>query len=155
MSGHRHEARVSWTRGGDAFVDNRYSRRHDWTFDGGVVVPASASPHVVPPPLSAADAVDPEEALVAAAASCHMLWFLSLAADRGFVVEAYTDEAYGELERVSRGRFAFARIVLRPDILFSGAPLPGADDIAALHDAAHEACYIANSLRCPVIVTPR
>jgi len=155
MSGHRHEARVSWTRGDDAFVDNRYSRRHHWTFDGEVVVPASASPHVVPPPLSAADAVDPEEALVAAAASCHMLWFLSLAADGGFVVEAYTDDAYGELERVSRGKLAFARIVLRPDIRFSGTELPGAAEIAALHDAAHEACYIANSLRCPVVVAAR
>jgi len=155
MSGHRHAARISWARGGAAFIDNRYSRLHDWSFDGGVVVPASASPHVVPPPLSAAAAVDPEEALVAAAASCHMLWFLSLAADRGFVVEAYTDDAYGELERVSRGKLAFARIVLRPDIRFSGAEIPDTAEIAALHDAAHEACFIANSLRCPVVVAAR
>lgn len=152
MSGHRHAARISWTRGGAAFTDHRYSRLHDWTFDGGVVVPASASPHVVPPPLSAAAAVDPEEALVAAAASCHMLWFLSLAADRGFVVEAYTDDAYGEVEGGLRGKLAFVRIVLRPDIRFSGAEIPGTAEIAALHDAAHEACFIANSLRCPVVV---
>lgn len=155
MSRQRHEARVSWSRGEQPFVDGRYSRRHAWTFDGGVTVDASASPHVVPLPLSAEAAVDPEEALVASASSCHMLWFLSLAARRGFIVDAYVDEASGLLEPVSPGRLAFSRIILRPAVRFSGSLVPTDVELAELHEAAHEACFIAASLRCEVVVESR
>lgn len=152
MTAHRYEARVSWSRGDALFTDNQYSRRHEWAFDGGVTVPASSSPAVVPLPFSASDAVDPEEALVASASSCHMLWFLSLAAGRGLVVDAYADEAYGVLQRVARERLSFSRIVLRPEIRFSGPANPDAATVSALHEAAHEKCLIANSLRCEVVV---
>jgi len=152
MIGHRYEARVTWSRGNAPFADNQYSRRHEWTFDGGVTVPASSSPAVVPLPFSAPDAVDPEEALVASASSCHMLWFLSLAAGRGLVVDDYTDEAYGVLGRVARGKLAFSRIVLRPDIRFADPRTVDAATVAALHDAAHDRCFIASSLRCDVVV---
>jgi organic hydroperoxide reductase OsmC/OhrA len=148
---HQYEARIRWTRHGETFTDNRYSRSHDWQFDGGLTVPASSSPSVVPR-YSVDKAVDPEEALVASAASCHMLWFLSLAARRGFVVESYVDQAFGVMNKNSEGKIAFQRITLRPEIQFSGERVPSAADLAALHHAAHDECYIASSLRCEVVV---
>ena len=149
---HRYEAQIAWQRGDAKFTDNRYSRGHQWSFDGGITVPASASPNVVPT-ASVAAAVDPEEALVASAASCHMLWFLSLAAKRGFVVERYVDRAFGELAQNPAGKLAFSRITLRPAIAFAGvAPSPA--DMAALHHAAHDECFIANSLKAEVVVEP-
>ena len=147
---HRYEARIAWQRGDAKFTDNRYSRGHEWSFDGGITVPASSSPKVVPT-ASVAAAVDPEEALVASAASCHMLWFLSLAAKRGFVVERYVDRAFGELAQNAAGKLAFSRITLRPAIVFAGAEPSGAD-LAALHHEAHDECYIASSLKCDVVV---
>jgi organic hydroperoxide reductase OsmC/OhrA len=149
---HRYEARITWQRNGAKFSDNRYSRGHDWSFDGGAVVKASSSPLTVPLPCSIAEAVDPEEALVAATSSCHMLWFLWLAARRDFVVDSYADEAYGVMERNANGKLAFSRITLRPRIAFSGERQPTAGELAALHHTAHEECFIANSLKCDVVV---
>ena len=148
-------ASVEWRRDGAAFVDNKYSRAHRWSFDGGTEVPASASPHVVPLPLSRADAVDPEEAFVAALASCHMLWFLSIAASRGFVVDGYRDDAVGTMARDGRGRMAMTDVLLRPHVQFgAGTPATEADH-HALHHEAHEACYIANSVTTVVRCEPR
>jgi organic hydroperoxide reductase OsmC/OhrA len=149
---HRYEARIAWKRDGASFTDNRYSRGHEWSFDGGVTVRASSSPLTVKVPYSIAAAVDPEEALVAATASCHMLWFLSLAAQRGFVVEGYSDDAFGVMEKNAQGKLAFTRITLRPRIEFEGATRPSSEQIAALHHQAHEECFIANSLSCDVVV---
>lgn len=152
MTEHGYEARVAWTRDGERFTDNRYSRRHAWTFDGGASVTASASPSIVRPPWSDPGAVDPEEALVASASSCHMLWFLSLAASRGFVVDRYEDHARGFMAEDETGGLAFSRIVLRPDVQFAPGGAPGDEELAGLHASAHEACFIARSLRCPVLV---
>ena len=150
----KHEARVSWTRGGsEKFTDNRYSRAHEWAFDGGVTVRASSSPSVVPLPLSVADAVDPEEALVASTSSCHMLYFLFFAAKRGLVVESYTDNAFGVVEKNAVGKMAVSRITLRPSVVFAGAT-PSTSDLDALHHAAHEECFIANSLKSEIVVEP-
>lgn len=149
---HEHRATVTWRRGEEAFTDGRFSRAHAWEFDGGITVPASASPSVVRAPFSRADAVDPEEALVAAAAACHMMTFLWLAAKAGFVVDAWRDEAVGELAPNAAGRMWVSRIVLRPVIAFAGARRPTAEDIARLHQHAHEECYVANSLRSEVVV---
>ncbi len=145
-------ATVTWARGDARFVDNRYSRAHEWGFDGGTVVPASSSPHSVPVPLSDPRGVDPEEAFVAALSSCHMLWFLSIAAKGGFVVESYEDHAVGYLEKNQDGRPAMTRVVLRPAIRFSGESVPTADQIRDLHDRSHHQCYIANSVRTVVTV---
>ncbi|MFT3830133.1 MAG: OsmC family protein [Opitutaceae bacterium] len=144
-------AKVSWSRAGAAFVDNRYSRGHAWEFDGGVRVAASASPDVVPPPLSVAEAVDPEEAFVASLASCHMLWFLSIAAKRGFRVDSYVDEAFGEMGPNEAGRLAVTKVTLRPRAVFSGERIPTAEAIEAAHHAAHESCFIANSVKTQVV----
>jgi organic hydroperoxide reductase OsmC/OhrA len=149
---HRYGARVIWERGDATFVDNRYGRGHRWEFDGGQVVPASSSPQVVPLPMSVAANVDPEEALVASASSCHMLWFLSLAARRRLVVDRYDDDAYGVMERDARGKTSITRIVLRPAIRFAGDRRPDEAEIAALHHEAHEECFVANSLRAEIVV---
>jgi organic hydroperoxide reductase OsmC/OhrA len=154
MAGHEHQARIHWARGTAAFIDNRYSRAHTWTFDGGLTVPASSSPHVVRVPMSVEAAVDPEEALVAALASCHMLWFLSLAAGRGFCVENYSDAAAGVMGHNAAGRVAMVRVTLHPRALFSGANLPPRAAVVQLHVQAHEECFIANSVTADVRCEP-
>jgi len=145
------DARVAWRRDGQPFLDGCYSRAHAWRFDGGLQVPASSSPLSVPLPMSDAAAVDPEEALVAAASSCHMLFFLSLAAGGGFTVDSYVDEALGWLGQDVEGRMAMTRIELRPVIVFAGAQ-PSQEALGALHREAHARCYIANSLKTEVVV---
>ncbi len=149
---HKYVAFISWNRNGGAFRDNRYSRVHEWRFGCGIALTASASPQVVPPPMSSAEAVDPEEALIAAASSCHLLSFLYVAAREGYIVDTYTDDAYGLLERVDRRKMAVTRIVLRPIVAFSGEKLPTPEDLAHLHHLAHEECYIANSLKTEIVV---
>ena len=150
----RHTAEVLWVRGDQAFTDNRYSRRHTLRFDGGVEVPASSSPHVVPVPLSDPAAVDPEEAFVASLASCHMLWFLSLAAARKYRVDRYGDEATGVMEKNADGRMAMTVVTLRPRVVFSGDRVPSREEVARLHHLAHEECFIASSVRTEVRCEP-
>jgi organic hydroperoxide reductase OsmC/OhrA len=149
---HKYEATVSWRRGEQNFSDNRYSRAHEWTFDGGARVPASSSPLSVPLPMSDPAGVDPEEALVAAASSCHMLFFLSIAARRGFIVDSYIDQACAVMEKGSDGKIAITRIALRPKIVFSGDRQPEPAELDAIHHASHEQCFIANSLKSEVVV---
>ncbi|WP_136415085.1 OsmC family protein [Herbaspirillum sp. ST 5-3] len=151
---HTYEAKVSWKRLDQQFVDNRYSHGHEWHFDGGAVVPASSSPYVVPVPMSIAANVDPEEALVAATSSCHMLFFLSIAAARGFVVDSYEDKALGVMEKNGEGKVAMTRITLRPEIAFGGEREPTQEELDAIHHASHAQCYIANSIRADVLVEP-
>ncbi|OEZ79970.1 OsmC-like protein [Janthinobacterium sp. HH106] len=148
---HQFFATVAWQRDGQDFAGQRYSRGHEWQFDGGLTVPASSSPLSVPLPMSVVENIDPEEALVAATSSCHMLFFLSLAAQRGVVIDDYRDDAVGELDKNAQGRLAMTRIVLRPRIAFAGTP-PSPEALAALHHDAHERCYIANSLTADVVV---
>lgn len=149
-----HYAEVLWERAGQTFLDNRYSRGHLWRFDGGVEVLASSSPHVVPLPGSREDAVDPEEAFVASLSSCHMLWFLSLAARDGWCVDSYRDAAEGRMGRNAEGRLAMTRVTLRPAVAFMGAA-PSREQLVALHHEAHEACFIANSVRTEVCCEPQ
>lgn len=145
---------VVWSRDGALFTDNRYSRSHRWRFDGGIEVPASASPSVVPLPLSVAAAVDPEEAFVASLSSCHMLWFLSIAAARGYVVERYQDRAAGKIAKDASGKLAMTRVTLRPDADFVGERRPTREDVVAMHREAHEQCFIANSVKTDVRCEP-
>lgn len=146
---------VCWSRDGAAFTDNRYSRGHRWLFDGGIEVPASSSPQVVPLPMSLAAAVDPEEAFVVSLSSCHMLWFLSIAATRGLVVDSYRDEAIGVMAKDASGKLAMTRVTLRPEVHFDGSSQPAAEVIAALHRDAHEQCFIAQSVKSEVRCEPR
>ena len=154
---HEYMATVSWKRdSAEPFTDNRYSRGHTWSFDGGVTVPASSSPLSVRLPFSRADAVDPEEALVAAISSCHMLTFLFIAAKEGFVVESYEDEAVGAMTKNDRGKLFISKATLRPRIVFSGAKQPSQAELDHLHHRAHEDCYIANSVLADITIeTPQ
>ena len=147
-----HTATVIWQRGEQAFTDDAYSRAHRWEFDGGAVIDASAAPDVVPLPMSVAENVDPEEAFVAALASCHMLFFLSLAARRGYVVDSYTDAAVGYMGKNEAGRTAITRVTLEPKVAFSGEAIPTAAELEKLHHRAHDLCYIANSVKTEVTV---
>jgi len=148
-----HQAHVRWSRQpGEPFVDLHYSRAHSWEFDGGVTVPASSAPSSVRLPYSKAENVDPEEALVAAISSCHMLTFLSLAAKEGFRVDSYDDLALGAMARNANGRLALTSARLAPRIVISGSKAPSQADIDRLHHAAHEECFIANSVLTQITV---
>lgn len=147
-------AELTWQRGDAAFVDNRYSRRHVLRFDGGLEVPASSAPSSVPVPMSDPAAADPEELLVAALSSCHMLWFLALAARKKFRVDGYVDHAIGSMHKNAQGKVAMTRVVLKPEVHFSGEHLPTRADLDALHHEAHELCYIANSVKADVVCEP-
>lgn len=149
-----HTAEVLWIRGEQDFLDKRYSRRHTLRFDGGVEVPGSSSPHVVPVPMSEAAAVDPEEAFVSSLASCHMLWFLSIAAARKYRVDRYFDSATGVMAKNADGRMAMTVVTLRPRVVFSGDPVPTREQVECMHHLAHEECYIANSVRTEVRCEP-
>ncbi|KQW86452.1 OsmC family protein [Brevundimonas sp. Root1279] len=147
-------ATVEWRREGQAFTDNRYSRAHDWRFDGGAVVRGSSAPSSVPIPMSDPAAVDPEEALVAAVSSCHMLFFLAFAAKAGLVVDRYRDEAVAVMGKDERGKVSITSVTLRPEVAFDGVG-PSPELLADLHHRSHEHCYIANSIRAEVTVEPR
>ena len=149
-------ARLVWQRDAhQSFTDNRYSRLHALHFDGGAVLPASSSPSVVPLPWSDAAAVDPEEMFVASLASCHMLWFLSIAAAAGWTVDRYNDEASGRMARNAEGRVAMTVVTLRPRVIFGGPKQPDAAALAALHHEAHDRCFIANSVKAEVRCEPQ
>lgn len=146
--------KVLWRRGDREFRGGKYLRAHVWRFDGGLEVPGSSSPTTVPAPLSDPKAVDPEEALVAALASCHMLWFLALASKAGFEVDAYEDDAVGVLGKDAAGKTSLTVATLRPRVTFSGAARPDDGKFRDLHHRAHELCFIANSLRTEVRLEP-
>jgi len=148
-----YQAQIRWHRQpGERFVDQRYSRAHSWEFDGGVIVPASSAVSSVPLPYSRAENVDPEEAFVAAISSCHMLTFLYLAAKEKFVVDAYDDLAVGTMTRDGKGRMAVTSVRLAPKIAFSGASAPSEETVRHLHHAAHDQCFIANSVLTEIAV---
>lgn len=147
-------AEVLWLRGDQGFLGNRYSRRHVLRFDGGIEVPGSSSPHLVPPPLSENAAVDPEEAFVAALASSHMLCFLAIADKRQFRVDRYFDPAQGVAEKNASGRLFMSVVTLRPQVTFSGDLLPSRYQIDQMHYEAHDECFIANSVKTEVRCEP-
>ena len=150
----QYSAGISWNRGGATFLDKRYSRAHTWTFDGGVEVRASSSPASVPLPYSDAAAVDPEEAFVAALASCHMLWFLSIAAKSGFCVDSYEDHAVGRLSPGAGGKLSMTAVTLRPHVVFTDHKAPTPELFEAMHDEAHRECFIANSVTTRMTTAP-
>lgn len=146
---HEYIAEITWISDGSPFVEGKYSRAHRWSFDGGVEVEASASPSVVPLPYSREDAVDPEEAYVAAISSCHMLTFLYLASKKGISILSYRDRAVGVMEATTGGKLAVTLVTLRPEIVY-GENIPNQAEITSLHHSAHEECFIANSIKTEV-----
>lgn len=151
---HEYTSHIVWLRGDQAFVDNRYSRRHSIRFDGGAELTASSSPHVVRVPLSDPAGADPEELFVASLSSCHMLWFLSLAAEKRYRVDRYVDNAVGVMSKNAAGKLAMTLVTLRPEVTFSGERIPSREEIAAIHHDAHEECFIASSVLSEVRCEP-
>lgn len=150
-----YHATIDWTlRDGDDFAGGAYSRGHTLTFDHGVSVEGTASPHIVPEPWSDPRAVDPEEAFVSALSSCHMLWFLHLAQRAGWVLASYRDEAQGVMKKNAAGKLAMTKVELKPYIVFKGNQ-PSAEEVEALHHRAHADCFIANSVTTEVVITPQ
>lgn len=149
----KHTAFMHWQREDPDFLKGKYSREHTWTFDGGATVPASAAPSVVPVPYSNPSGVDPEEAFVAALASCHLLTFLHVASKHGFVVDQYRDEAVGTMAKNERGVPWVNTVTLSPEIKFGGEQVPTAEQVRHLHHLAHEQCFIANSVKTEVLVS--
>jgi organic hydroperoxide reductase OsmC/OhrA len=147
-----HHAVVRWKFSEGDFIKGKYSREHTWAFDGGLTVPASPSPSVVPAPYSNAAHVDPEEALVASVSSCHMLTFLYLASRAKLTIESYTDEAVGIVTKNDNGNPWISKITLRPQIVYGAGAAPSAEQLAALHHQAHEQCFIANSVKTEIVV---
>ena len=143
-----HKANIKWARNGADFGYKNYSRDHIWRFDNGVEVPGSAAPAYLGNPQR----VDPETAFVAALSSCHMLTFLAVASNKGFVVDSYEDNAVGRLEKNVDGKFAITRVELHPKISYSGDKQPTQADIDWLHDKAHRECFIANSVTAQIRV---
>jgi organic hydroperoxide reductase OsmC/OhrA len=150
-----HKATVRWKLESGDFLKGRYSREHTWTFDGGLTVPASPSPGVVPVPYSNPAHVDPEEAYVAAISSCHMLTFLYVAMRQSIVVERYEDDAVGVMRKNEGGAIWISAVTLNPRIAYGGEKRPSADDEERLHHLAHEQCFIANSVKTEITVKPR
>lgn len=149
-----HTAKIIWRRSAEEkFTDRRYSRVHEWHFDGGAKIAASASPHIVPLPFSCAENVDPEEAFIAALSSCHMLFFLSLAAEQNWCVDVYEDQAIGTLAPNADGRLAITEVTLRPKVIFSGVQRPAREEQERMHHLAHEKCFIANSVRTAITIS--
>jgi organic hydroperoxide reductase OsmC/OhrA len=143
-----HTITVEWKRETPDFSYETYNRDHDWQFDAGVTVHASATPAY----LGSDICVDPEEAFVASLSSCHMLTFLAIASRKRYVVDSYRDHAVGILAKDSAGNLAITKVTLRPEVRFSGKTLPTTEELRQLHDQAHHACFIANSVKTEVVV---
>ncbi len=146
-----HKVTVDWKRETPDFAYETYNRDHDWSFDAGVTVRASANPAY----LGSEKCVDPEEAFVASLSSCHMLTFLALAARKRYVVDGYKDQAVGVLDKDPAGHLAMTRVTLRPEVAFSGEKIPSTEELRQLHERAHHACFIANSVKTEVVVEPQ
>jgi organic hydroperoxide reductase OsmC/OhrA len=147
-----HSVIIRWSHPSPDFCAGRYSREHTWSFDGGLTVPASPSPLVVPAPWSNAAHLDPEEAYVASVSSCHMLTFLWVASRAGFAVTSYEDQAVGVMTRNEAGIPWVSRITLRVAITYEDARRPSPEAEEGLHHQAHEQCFIANSVKTEIVV---
>ena len=144
-------AKINWSRSNDdSYIDNKYSRGHEWVFDGGLTVQASSSPQIVPLPYSVEENIDPEEAFIASLSSCHMLFFLSVAAKRRYMVDSYVDNAKGIMEKGEDGKVAMTKVTLRPHVQFSGEKRPTIEQLEKMHHQSHEQCYIANSVKTEI-----
>lgn len=153
---HEYKATIQWKNtAGPDFLKGRYSREHTWTFDGGLSVPASSSPYVVPLPWSVAANIDPEESFIASLSSCHMLTFIWLAGKAGFLVESYRDEATGVMAKNERGSFWVSKVTLYPQIVWGGDKTPTPAELDQLHHRSHEECFIANSVKTEIVISPQ
>ncbi|MCJ8340240.1 MAG: OsmC family protein [Pseudomonadales bacterium] len=147
-----YNVKVVWNKGADEqYTDGKYSRGHQWHFDGGISVAASSSPQVVPLPYSVEANVDPEEAFVASLSSCHMLFFLQVAAKKRYVIEQYVDNAVGLMQADSSGNISITKVTLKVAVTFSAARQPSLLQLQKMHHLSHQQCFIANSVKTVVV----
>jgi len=146
-----HKVNLTWKRGDAPFEYQKYPRNHTWKFDGGHEMTASAAPAYLGDPKQ----VDPEEAFVASLSSCHMLTFLAIACKKKFVLDEYVDEAVGVMEKNAEGRLAITHVTLKQRLKFSGDKQPSASEIEEMNHAAHDQCFIANSVKTEIKVEPQ
>jgi len=146
-----HHAQIRWRRQTESFAYDDYDRTHDWEFGGGLRIQASSAPEY----RGRAELPNPEEALVTALSSCHMLTFLAIASRKRFVVDSYEDDAVGTMAKNEDGKIAITHAVLRPRVVFGGERRPDAEELSRMHESAHRNCFIANSVRTEVAVEPR
>ena len=145
-------AKINWVRDShESYIDNKYSRGHEWIFNGGVVMQASSSPHVGPLPCSFEENVDPEEAFLASLSGCHMLFFLSIAAKRKYIVDSYMNNAVGIMEKDNDSKISMTKVILKPHAKFSGDKQPTIEQLEKMHHQSHELCFIANSVKTEVV----
>ena len=150
MATYRATSDWSLEEGAD-FPSGRYSRGHSVTFGSGFEAPGTASPHVVGNKWSVAGAVDPEEMLVGAINACHMLSFLHVAREAGFIVTRYRDEAVGIMEKNAAGELWVSKVTLHPEVTYQGRR-PTDAERDHMHHVAHEVCFIANSVKTEIVV---
>lgn len=144
-------AQLNWKKNaGELFIDGKYSRAHTWSFDGGAGLRASSSPQVVPVPMSDESAIDPEESFIASIAACHMLFFLSIAAGKKWIVENYEDHPEGLIEKNDSGKLAMTQIILHPKVIFSNPGIPSREQVSEIHALAHDRCFLANSVKSKI-----
>jgi len=148
----QHKAKIEWKGWTPEFGLGKYSRVHTWSFDGGLTVPASAAPGVVPAPFVDPAGIDPEEAFVASISSCHMLTYLHVARRAGFQIESYVDEAVGDMAKNDKGIPWVATVTLNPQIVYVGDKRPSHEEEAQLHHKAHDGCYVSQSVKSDVKV---
>jgi len=144
-------AKIDWKRScNEKYIDNKYSREHQWHFDGGKTIQASSSAHIVPLPYSVEENIDPEEAFVASISSCHMLFFLSIAAQNHYLIDSYIDNAVGIMEKNEQGKISMTTVTLRPQVKLSGTKQPSTKQLEQMHHQSHEQCFIANSVKTEI-----
>tara|TARA_B110000037_G_scaffold71733_1_gene86493 strand:- start:565 stop:1014 length:450 start_codon:yes stop_codon:yes gene_type:complete len=142
-----HVAKLDWKRGEDDFAYKNYSRNHSWEFQNGDTLIASAAPQYLGDPTK----VDPEQAFVASLASCHMLTFLAIASMQRKTVDAYQDKAIGRLAKNPQGKMVISTVDLYPIIKFAPGSEPTQAELQAMHDKAHQECFLANSVTCEIV----
>jgi len=143
-----HRTSLQWARNGGPFTRGNYFSAHEIRFSGGQTLQAAPSPELGGDAAHA----DPEQLLLSALSSCHMLTFLAVCANRGYVVDSYSDDAVATLAKNSDGKTAVVQATLSPKVAFSGARQPTPDEYAKLHERAHAGCFIANSVKTIVEV---
>lgn len=146
-----HHARITWLADEP---NHKYSRDHRWDFDSGISVPASASPEIVPNTYVGPKTIDPEEAFIAAIASCHMLWFLHIAHQNHFFVQKYGDEVQGVMGQLE-GTLGLESIFLNPLVRFWPTSKPDLTTYQRLHQEAHSNCFLAKSIRCQIKISAK
>lgn len=151
---HNYQATIQWHRNQQKFTDLKYSRSHSWHFDGGLSIAASSSAHIVPLPYSVAENIDPEEAYIAALSSCHMLFFLSIAAKQGYVIDYYSDSATGLLQQTEEKTMAITQVILAPKVVVAESQIMPVQKQMPIHEQAHKQCFIANSVKTTITINP-